>query len=234
MPNTWFRFKQFIVYQDKCAMKVGTDGVLLGAWTRPNHAKRIADLGSGTGLLSLMLAQKCNAEIDAFEKDPAAAEQCRKNLECSPWSDKLSLICGDIFSLTIEGNYDWVICNPPFHTEKIISPKLERALARTAETDIETWFSLAWKICNEQGKASFILPSNRETEYINSIKLSGWYIEKLCRIIPNEGKSPVRIMVQLCKMPTETEISELIIEGKLRGEYTEQYINLCRDYYLHF
>lgn len=215
-------------------MKVGTDGVLLGAWTQPENAKSIADLGSGTGLLTLMLAQKCAAEIVAFEKDPAAAEQCWQNLKESKWSDKLTVVCEDVFTTQIEGIFDWVVCNPPFHAEKVVSPKAERVLARTAEIEMDQWFSLAWKICMKQGKASFILPANREEVYLIAARHSGWHVEKLCRVRPNEEKAPVRIMVQLGKMPVEAEITELIIEGKERGEYTEEYRMLCKDYYLNF
>lgn len=215
-------------------MKVGTDGVLLGAWTQPENANSIADLGAGTGLLTLMLAQKCSADIVAFEKDPSAAEQCRRNLQESPWSNRLTLICADVFTMQIEGMFDWVICNPPFHEEKFLSPKAERILARTAQVGIDQWFSFAWKISQHRGKASFILPANREESYLNAAQNYGWHLEKICRVIPSSGKRAVRIMIQMCKMPVETDISELILEGEQRGDYTKEYQMLCKDYYLNF
>ena len=115
-----FQFKQFSLNQDKCAMKVGTDGVILGAWTRVNpHTISILDLGAGTGLLSLMMAQRCDAAIEAIEIDGDAYEQCAENFENSPWGDRLFCYHASLleFALEVDDKFDLIICNPPFYKE---------------------------------------------------------------------------------------------------------------------
>jgi len=117
-----FKFKQFAVYQDKCAMKIGTDGVLLGAWaSTDNNPKAVLDIGSGTGIIALMLAQRCHAElIDAIEIDTDAYEQCVENFEASPWSDRLFCYHASLqeFAQEIDDTYDLIISNPPFYSEE--------------------------------------------------------------------------------------------------------------------
>ncbi|MGB5435860.1 MAG: methyltransferase, partial [Maribacter sp.] len=129
-----FKFKEFIIHQDRCAMKIGTDGVLLGAWTSlAGHPKSILDIGAGTGLLALMLAQRCGAEtIDALEINADAYEQCVENFEASPWDDRLFCYHAglDEFMDEIEDQYDLIVSNPPFFSEDVSSGDFARDTAR--------------------------------------------------------------------------------------------------------
>ena len=120
MGNEYFKFKKFTIKQDKCAMKVGTDGVLLGAWTNAGESTNIADIGTGTGLISIMLAQKCNAVITGIEVDEDACIQALENMKASPWKDRLNVIKADItdYYSYHKSEYDLIVSNPPFYKEK--------------------------------------------------------------------------------------------------------------------
>ena len=134
MSNTGFRFKQFQVNHDRCAMKVGTDGILLGAWADVTQAKQILDLGCGSGLIALMLAQRSSAEskICAVEIDPAAAQQARENTLASPWKDKIQVYRQDIdsFCAQVESHFDLIVANPPYFEAGVACRDDERNTAR--------------------------------------------------------------------------------------------------------
>ena len=134
MANEYFNFKRFTVHQDKCAMKVGTDGTLLGAWAQaPQEPCRILDIGTGTGLIALMMAQRYpNASIVGIDIDPAAVAQARDNVTASPFADRISIYEADICHFDENATFDSVICNPPFFTGDLICPDKQRAVARHA------------------------------------------------------------------------------------------------------
>lgn len=130
MPNPYFSFKQFTVYHDRCAMKVGTDGVLLGAWADVVSARNILDIGTGTGLISLMMAQRCNARIRAVDIDADAVEQARGNVAASPWQDRIEVELQDICHFTSETLFDVIVSNPPYFTDSLKCPGKQRNIAR--------------------------------------------------------------------------------------------------------
>ncbi len=134
MPNTWFRFKQFTIEQQHAAMKVGTDGVLLGAWTSvPDPGGRVLDVGTGTGLIALMIAQRTkDVWVDALEIDPLSAGQAKENFQDSPWKDRLNCIHSSFQDYAIQNNdrYDLIICNPPFFSGSMKTDSKEKNLAR--------------------------------------------------------------------------------------------------------
>ena len=133
MSQPFFQFKQFTVWHDKCAMKVGTDGVLLGAWTPVESSARILDIGTGTGLVALMLAQRCSASVIALEIDGKAAQQAAENITRSPWGSRIEVVCQDFRLYSNKNNslkYDTIVSNPPYFTDSLKCPDSQRNTAR--------------------------------------------------------------------------------------------------------
>jgi tRNA1Val (adenine37-N6)-methyltransferase len=237
MPNTYFQFKQFRIEQDKCAMKVGTDGVLLGAWANPGSAKRILDVGTGTGLIAIMLAQRSNAIIDAVEIENVAYLQALENGRSSPWSDRLSFF-NDSFEKFIEkaGNkYDLIISNPPYHTEAINSPNSGRRLARQAES---LHFSLiinsASALLTAKGRISFILPVSEEIKAQKLATDCSLICTRLTHIIPCPGKESSRSLMEFSYELQPLRENTIIIEEAGRHQYSIDYMQLTKDFYLNF
>lgn len=171
MSNQPFKFKQFTINQNQCAMKIGTDGVLLGAWTTINHNPfSVLDIGSGTGVLSLMLAQRSDAEvIDAIEIDDKAYEQCVSNFEDSPWRNRLFCYHASIqeFAHEIDEEYDVIISNPPFYSEDYKSKDSQRDLARFVDTlPFEDLVVCVARLLSENGTFSIIIPFKEEGFFI--------------------------------------------------------------------
>ncbi len=165
-----FQFKQFSVAQDKTAMKIGTDGVLLGAWTPlDHHPNSILDIGAGTGVIALMLAQRSNAEtIDAIEIEPNAHEQCVENFESSPWGDRLFCYHADLVELIQEPeeHYDLIVSNPPFHNTDIVGDKTSRTTARhTEDLPFQVLLLGAKTLLSTNGVFCCIIPFIEETSF---------------------------------------------------------------------
>lgn len=233
MPNTWFRFKQFTVHQDRCAMKVGTDGVLLGAWVEPPNQGLIFDFGTGTGMIALMVAQRSEAKIIAFESNQNAAEQAQENFDASPWSGRISSIHADIFlNPEPEEKADFIICNPPFHQSHVLPDLEDRKQARHHEIPLKIWFEKAYQWSKPEGKAAFIFPFDRFEELSSDIRDSGWYIENHTKVISTPNKQPVRSLVLLTKKSLETTELSICIENGERGKYHEDFIKIAKPYYL--
>src|SRR5450755_4316837 len=154
MPNSYFRFKQFTIQQDRCTMKVCTDSCILGAWTalRLQGAKRILDIGTGTGLLPLMLAQKTDAYIDTIESDPESFIQAEENIRQSPWPDRIRVIEGDARQYFFQTKFDFIITNPPFYESDLRSPEQKKNKAKHAESlTLEVLMSIVRKILHTHG-----------------------------------------------------------------------------------
>lgn len=232
MPNTWFRFKQFTVHQDRCAMKVGTDGVLLGAWANTAAAKTIFDFGTGTGLISLMLAQRTSAKVTGFEFDEDAADQANQNVRDSPWASRITVVHADIFNLIEPSEKaDLIVCNPPFHASHVLPDNQSRKLARHHEIPLKAWFEKAFQWSNDNGEAAFIFPFDRYETLRNDILSAGWHIRTHTEVISNIGKRPVRSLVRLSKLPAPTETKRLHIENGQRGVYHEDFIEIAKPFY---
>jgi len=231
-----FKFKQFTIEQDRCAMKVGTDGVLLGAWTSLNtHPFSILDMGAGTGVISLMLAQRSNAQqIDAIEIDENAYEQCTENFENSSWNDRLFCYHASVqeFAQEIEDQYDVIVSNPPFYTEDYKSQNTQRDLARFADAlPFEHLAICASHLLNKEGLFSIILPFREEERFTRIAEKSGLFPLRICHVKGTPTSDIKRSLLEFSfnKVPVET--SELVIE-RSRHQYTKQYINLTKDFYL--
>lgn len=231
-----FRFKQFTVNQDKCAMKIGTDGVLLGAWTSINNNPfSILDIGAGTGIISLQMAQRSDAEmIDAIEIDEDSYEQCVENFENSDWSDRLFCYHASLneFAEEIDDEYDLIISNPPFYSEDYKSQNNSRDLARfTDALPFEHLIIGVSKLLSENGIFSVILPKKEEEHFKELAKEKNLFPQRICYVKGNPNSEIKRVMIEFSFQEQEPKIENLIIE-KSRHIYTEEYIDLVKDFYL--
>ena len=232
-----FQFKQFAVNQDQCAMKIGTDGVLLGAWvpidTRPNS---ILDIGTGTGIIALMLAQRCDAQqIDALEIDENAYEQAVDNFESSPWSDRLFCFHAglDEFVEEPEDEYDLIVSNPPFYVEDYRSDNAQRDLARFQEAmPFEYLVEAAALLLSENGVFAVIIPFKEEEKFLELAKEYELFPIKITRVKGTHETQIVRSLLAFRRYEMAVlTADELVIEIN-RHEYTYDYIALTKDFYL--
>ncbi len=232
-----FTFKQFQIQQDKTAMKVGTDGVLLGAWT-PVHNQpfSILDIGTGTGLIALMLAQRTSAEqIDALEIEENAYEQAVENFENSPWSDRLFCYHAglDEFMDEPEDEYDIIVSNPPFYTEDYVSGDRSRDQARfEASMPFNDLIEAADLLLSENGIFSVIIPYKEEQNFIAFALESELYPFKITRVKGTPTSEIKRSLLAFARnSKSEIEIDELVIEIA-RHQYTNDYVSLTKEFYL--
>ncbi|AWH84031.1 tRNA (adenine-N(6)-)-methyltransferase [Flavobacterium album] len=232
-----FSFKQFNIQQDKCAMKVGTDGVLLGAWAPLDHNPySILDIGAGTGLIALMLAQRSNAEqIDALEIDDDAYEQAVDNFESSPWGDRLFCYHAglDEFMEEPEDEYDLIVSNPPFYTEDYTSGNEQRDTARFASSlPFEDLVEAASLLLSDNGVFAVILPFKEEEKFLALAKENGLYPVKITHVKGTPTTETKRTLMAFSRQEnTPPDIDELVIETE-RHKYTPAYIALTQDFYL--
>lgn len=231
-----FQFKQFNIEQDKTAMKVGTDGVLLGAWAPlDNNPYAVLDIGAGTGLIALMIAQRSHAEqIDALEIDDDAYEQAVDNFENSPWADRLFCYHAglDEFMEEPEDEYDLIVSNPPFYTEDFTSGNEQRDTARfAASLPFEDLAEAAGLLLSEKGVFAIILPYKEEAHFIALMKDEGLYPFKVTRVKGTPTTDIKRSLMAFSYIETEIAIDELVIETA-RHEYTPEYNALTKDFYL--
>jgi tRNA1Val (adenine37-N6)-methyltransferase len=232
-----FQFKQFSIEQDRCAMKIGTDGVLLGAWAPiENHPFSILDIGAGTGVISLMLAQRSNAEqIDALEIDEEAYEQSVDNFENSPWSDRLFCFHAglDEFMEEPEDEYDLIVSNPPFYTDDFKSATEQRDLARFADAmPFEDLIEAADLLLSENGIFAAIIPFKEEENFLALAKKYELYPLKITRVKGTPTTETKRSLLALSRnIKVDFLIDELTIETA-RHIYTPEYTSLTKDFYL--
>lgn len=234
-----FQFKEFTVHQDKTAMKIGTDGVLLGAWcTLDNFPDTILDIGSGTGVIGLMLAQRSDAmTIDAVEVDENAYEQTVSNFEESDWGDRLYCYNSTFQNFADEiaeeeETYDLIVTNPPFYTDEFETESDARNKARfTSSLSFLELITGVVKILSSDGKFAIVIPYKEEENFINLAKEQHLFINRICRVQGNETSEVKRVLMEFSFHPTEINSEHLIIE-KERHQYTEAYINLTKDFYL--
>ena len=234
MPNPYFRFKKFTVYLDRCAMKVGTDGVLLGAWVNV-LGENVLDVGTGTGLISLMMAQRNDkVVIDAIDIDGDAVSQAKDNIYNSPFGNRIKCWNASLqeFSSKVEKRYDVIVSNPPFFVQSLKSPNKERSLARhTDSLPIEDLIGLSASLLSQTGRISFIYPYDYKAELMKLAEEHNLSVSRITNVLPTFDSVPKRILIELAKeevLPTE---NDLIIE-KERHVYSEGFTSLLKDFYL--
>ncbi len=240
--NHPFKFKQFIVQQDRSAMKIGTDGVLLGAWTTiEHHPKNILDIGTGTGIIALQLAQRTTQDpnsqitaIDAVEINPNAFEQCVENFEASPWNDLLFCYHASLeeFTAEMDETYDLIVSNPPFHLDSLASSNKDRTQARSNQTmPYDDLLRSVSQLLSNDGVFSVIIPHTEEGSIIDMASHNGLFPLRICRVKGHKQARIKRSMIEFSKKAQKVEFEHLTIEHA-RHEYTKEYIELVRDFYL--
>ncbi len=238
MPGTSFAFKQFIINQDKCAMKVGTDAVLLGAWVFPNGSKQILDIGTGTGVVALMLAQKTEAHIDAIDIDKNAFNQASENVSESKFSNQIFVIHSSLqdYSKIAGKKYNLIVTNPPYFEQSLKSSDEQRSFARHADVlPFEELIEGVIKLLEIKGKFCVILPTLEAEKFRALAQKKGLFLSKLLRVKSKVNKdTDKRHLMQFEFTPTEFSEKTIAIELDERHQYTDDYKQLTKDYYLNF
>lgn len=232
MPNPYFKFKRFTVYHDLCAMKVGTDGVLLGAWTDVSISKNILDIGTGSGLIALMLAQRCEASITAIDIDADAVKQARINIQNSDWKDRMTVFHTDLCDFTSTCLFDTIVSNPPYFADSLKSTDSQRNKARHNDTlTLNQLFANVNRLLHPEGEFSLISPFEQNDTIIGTAKEYGFYPTRHTKIITRPGLPPKRTLLAFKRHPESYTPQELVIEFE-RHVYSEEYIALTKEFYL--
>lgn len=239
MSNSHFNFKKFSVQQELCSMKVGTDGVLLGAWTTTDNVSRILDIGTGTGLIALMLAQRSNAIIVAVDAEENAYNQATINFNASPWKERLPLIHSKIQDYQTDEKFDLIVSNPPYFTGYYSSDDLSRDIARSADMLLpyEDLITAANRLLKEEGRLSLILPADQQVKFVAIALENRFSLSRCTKVRTKTGKEPKRVLLEFVYTENKIELqsSELVIQADDNGRvYTPEYINLIKDFYLAF
>jgi tRNA1Val (adenine37-N6)-methyltransferase len=237
MSNTYFQFRQFIVHQEKAAMKVCTDACLFGAWVADHILQQkikpapILDIGAGTGLLSLMLAQSTTAAIDAIELDEQAAEQARDNFEASPWHERLQILQGDARLIHLGKKYSFIISNPPFFGNDLKSPDLQKNLAlHSSELSLTELLSIIQKQLSTDGKFAVLLPWHRKNEFIQLAGKENFFPAEVMDVKQTATHACFRTMLLFSRNESLVKNDELIIREDTI--YSVAFSYLLKDYYL--
>lgn len=237
MANDYFKCKQFTIHQGQCAMKVTTDGCLFGAWvarqlSKADQVVNLLDIGSGTGLLSLMLAQQISAAIDAIEIQAADFLQGFENIQQSPWAHRIQVWEGDILEYPIDKKYDVIISNPPFYEGDLKGDHLGRNIAHHNEgLQWEALFATIRARLNPHGLFYILLPSKRINELPVLLNQQELYLHEICWVSATDQHSPFRVMIRGGCMPQPTVSDTLMIKSE--GQYTQRFQDLLAPYYLH-
>lgn len=232
--NDYFQFKQFLIRQGQTAMKVGTDGVLLGAWAQLENASSILDIGTGTGLLALMAAQRNpEALIEAVEIDTAAYQQACQNIGLSQWQNRITLYHLSIFDFYPPHRFDCILCNPPFFIHSTPAPDSSRTMARHCgeftHTDL---LCLSRRLLTLQGRLNLILPVTEAEKLIRQAPQYSASLTRITKVKPTPQKAPKRYLLEFSFSPSVSpESKELIIEYS-RHNYSPEYQRLTDDFYL--
>ncbi len=240
MSNSSFAFKKFTIRQEKCAMKVGTDAVLLGAWAKTYGVRHALDIGTGTGVIALMLAQKCGATIDAIDIDEDSCGEAKKNVKNSPWPERVHVhhISLQDFARMQDEKYELIVSNPPYFNDSLPATEESRTKARhTVLLPFRDLVEGAAKLLTKEGKFCVILPP-REGEKFKEIAASkGLHLTRITRVKTTPEKAEKRWLMQFAFTPKpQVSDSTLIIEqDNLNAQhYTDEYKELTREYYLYF
>ena len=235
MSNDYFQFRQFVVHQQRCAMKVGTDGTLLGAWAAaPSGQCRILDIGTGTGLIALMMAQRYpEAEVTGIDIDEDAVAQADENVRLSPFSERIRICHLDILNFADTIGFDAIVSNPPYFVDSLACPDDQRTIARHAVSlTYEQLMHQAYHLLKDEGRFSVVVPSDCRAKIEAAACLEGFFTTRVCLIKTTPRKQPKRQLIEFQKHPvSELDISEGVIEvsPNVRSEWYQQ---LTKEFYI--
>ena len=229
-----FHFKHFSLFHHRSTMKVGTDAILLGCWTEVNPTDVVLDIGTGCGLLPLMLSQKGVAQVDAVDIDKASIEEATINFEASQWCEHLKTYCTDIVDFQSDKKYDLIISNPPFFNRFSKCDSERKSKARHNDAGL-TYAKICQEVCRlmkPEGRLSVVLPFDVMQEFLKTAEGFGLYLHKCMTIIPIAGKEPNRVNLELGFGKTEKVHDETFVIRDADNRFTPQYNEFLKDYYL--
>jgi tRNA1Val (adenine37-N6)-methyltransferase len=235
MANKYFIFKQFTIEQEGAAFKVTTDSVLLGAWADFSGAEHILDIGTGSGLLALMAAQRCNALITAVEPDEKSFVQAQSNINRSKWASRIALQNCSIQAYQSDPGlfFDTIITNPPFFTGSLLNPDPRKAASRHSfNLSPSELLNAAVRFLKENGTLQVILPVTEGRLFIKEAGRKGFYCNRIMQVKPTPAVEAKRLLLELCRLKRDLKEEVLIIEKGKRHEYSDEYISLTREFYL--
>jgi len=214
-------------------MKVGTDGCLLGAWADAESPEHILDIGAGTGLMTLMLAQRFeNAQITAVELETNCAVQCKENIINSLWAARIETNNCAIQDFKTDKFFDLIVCNPPFFSNAFAAPNLERHTARHDDSlSVAELFSAVKRLLSASGVFAVIIPSDRLKDFVAGAQKESLFVKQKTNVKPKPAKEPKRVLLSFCFDKSEIEENEMFIESS-RGIYSEDFRSLLADFYL--
>lgn len=236
MANPYFRFKKFTVYHNKCAMKVGTDAVLLGAWADTSFCRNILDIGTGTGIIALMLAQRSQATVEAIDIDKEACVQATENAAASPYTERIKVVhasCADFAASNQQKRYDLIVSNPPYFINSLKCPDNKRTVARHTDTLLlSDLIREAQTLLSPSGRIALVLPYERLEEVKALASANHLYICRQTDVIPTPGAAPKRLLVELSTTEENIKNRDTLTIEEARHQYTLEYIALTKEFYL--
>lgn len=240
MPNSFFTFKQFTINQDACAMKVCTDACLFGAWFagKISFPGKILDIGSGTGLLMLMLAQKQDQEIHGIEIDSAAYGQLEENIGGSPWKDRLKVLNGDARSFSFPDKYDFILTNPPFYEGDLLSGTKAKDLAKhSQELTLSALIDIIDANLGSEGAFGVLLPYHRMEYFEGLAKNREFFLQQRVLVKQTPRHDFFRVILHFSRKESpsgnETTDDKLITIKNEQNAYSDIFVALLKDYYLY-
>ena len=230
MANDYFKFKQFTIWQSDCAMKVGTDGTLLGAWAE--GGQKILDIGTGTGLIALMMAQRFpNAHVTGIDIDAAAVSQAQSNVSHSPFADRGEIVVAD--ALEYDGSFDAIVSNPPFFADSLVCPDSQRSLARhSLSLTYQGLFETARRVLTEQGTLSVVVPFDYVQKVKSEAALNGFFIHREWAVKTTPRKSPRRFLLAFGLHAVEQIDTVIGILEESPGHRSDWYRQLTDAFYI--
>jgi tRNA1Val (adenine37-N6)-methyltransferase len=232
-----FYFKQFRVKDDRSTMRVGTDAVLLGAAVDMAGAGKILEIGTGCGIIALMMAQRSDAMIDAIEIDADSVQQARENIMNSPWKERIHIFHSSFqeFTRTCSKKYELIISNPPYFSKSSKSGDAKRDIGRHTDClNFNTLINHSKELMTETGSLWVILPVNESKDFIDTATKHDLFVNYMLLFIPKEGKASNRVVMKLSKDNTDRIIQDKLTHRNTNGSFSDDYMDFMREFYIDF